>query len=51
MLEIKGLQVRLAEGGKEILKGVDLKIGRARCTRSWAERVGQVDHVLCPVRA
>jgi Fe-S cluster assembly ATP-binding protein len=27
MLEIKGLQVRLAEGGKEILKGVDLSIG------------------------
>ena len=27
MLEIKGLQVRLAEGGKEILKGVDLTIG------------------------
>ena len=27
MLEIKGLQVRLAEGGKEILKGVDLAIG------------------------
>lgn len=27
MLEIKGLQVRLADGGKEILKGVDLKIG------------------------
>jgi Fe-S cluster assembly ATP-binding protein len=27
MLEIKGLQVRLADGGKEILKGVDLNIG------------------------
>jgi Fe-S cluster assembly ATP-binding protein len=27
MLEIKGLQVRLTEGGKEILKGVDLSIG------------------------
>ena len=27
MLEIRGLQVRLAESGKEILKGVDLAIG------------------------
>ena len=27
MLEIKGLHVSLTEGGKEILKGVDLKIG------------------------
>lgn len=27
MLEIRGLQVRLAEGGKEILKGVDLTVG------------------------
>ena len=27
MLEIKGLHVRLAEGGKEILKGVDLTVG------------------------
>jgi Fe-S cluster assembly ATP-binding protein len=27
MLEIKGLHVRLAEGGKEILKGVDLVVG------------------------
>jgi Fe-S cluster assembly ATP-binding protein len=27
MLEIRGLQVRLADGGKEILKGVDLTIG------------------------
>jgi Fe-S cluster assembly ATP-binding protein len=49
MLEIKNLQVKLEEEDKQILKGVDLKVGAGEVHAIMgAERLGQVDAELCP---